>query len=241
VAPSSIKSGVVVYIHYTLKNPDGETLESSVGDDPMPYLHGAGNIVPGLEAALDGHAVGDRVAVLVPPEEGYGLRDDAGVKPVPRTAMPDVELVPGLALVAENDEGDRVPVWIHEVSGDTVTLDFNHPLAGATLDFTVDVVDIRDATEEELAQGCPAETMDDCCDCDDEDCEGCSGCDDGSCDDEDCDDEACGDESCEDCVDEGGADSGDESDERGESGKNLAGVKGGGCGCGCGGHSDDEG
>lgn len=176
MAPSSIKTGVVAYIHYTLKNLDGETIDSSAGDEPMPYLHGAGNVVPGLEAALDGHAVGDHIAVVVPPEEGYGLRDDSSVKEVPRSALPDIDVVPGLALVAEDDKGHRLPVWVHDVADDVVTLDFNHPLAGATLDFTVEVVDIRDATDDELAEGCPAETMDCDCNCSDEDCDGCSGC-----------------------------------------------------------------
>jgi FKBP-type peptidyl-prolyl cis-trans isomerase SlyD len=151
-----IADGKVVSIHYTLKDGEGEILDSSEGHDPLLYLHGAGNIVPGLERGLLGRTVGEDLEVIVGPDEGYGDRDPAAIRQVPRDAFPDdVELEAGMQFMAEAPDGDVRPVWIAEVEGDVVTVDFNHPLAGTTLHFAVKVAEIRDATAEETEHGHP--------------------------------------------------------------------------------------
>jgi FKBP-type peptidyl-prolyl cis-trans isomerase SlyD len=144
----------VVTIHYSLKNAAGEQLDSSQDGEPMAYLHGALNIVPGLESALDGKTVGTALDVVVAPKDGYGER---GPEPFPvgLDAFPeDMELAKGLQFVAEQD-GEMIPFWIDRVEETQVFIDPNHPLAGVELHFQVEVVAIRDATEEELEHGHP--------------------------------------------------------------------------------------
>ena len=144
----------VVSIHYTLTNNAGEVLDSSEGREPLGYLQGAGNIIPGLEKALLGKSAGDKLNVSIAPAEGYGLRDEAQVQVVPRAAFggaPDLE--PGMQFQARNPEGYVQVVTIVNVDGDNITLDGNHPLAGETLNFAVEVVEVRAASEEELAHG----------------------------------------------------------------------------------------
>jgi FKBP-type peptidyl-prolyl cis-trans isomerase SlyD len=143
----------VVSIHYTLKNGDGEMLDSSDGSDPLVYLHGAGNIVEGLEKALDGKAVGDKVIAVVPPAEGYGERSGPGPQPVPREAFTGVDVRTGMAIMAEDEGGAGIPLWVVAVESDRIMVDGNHPLAGETLHFDVEVVDVRDATTQELDHG----------------------------------------------------------------------------------------
>lgn len=143
----------VVHIHYTLKNISGELLDKSSSDEPLGYLHGAGNIIPGLENALDGKAAGDAVSVQVPPDEGYGTRDESLVQDVPRGAFEGVDTIePGMRFQAESDQGARV-IMVVAVTDDVVTVDGNHPLAGETLMFDVEVDAVRDATEVELEHG----------------------------------------------------------------------------------------
>lgn len=143
----------VVLIHYTLTSDGGETLDSSEGREPLGYLHGFGNIIPGLENALSGKQAGDKLKVTIAPEDAYGVREDALVQVVPRSAFgdaPDLEV--GMQFQARTPEGIRV-VTIVDVAGDDITLDGNHPLAGETLHFDVEVVEVRAATDEELAHG----------------------------------------------------------------------------------------
>jgi len=142
----------VVSFKYTLRNGDGELLESS-GDDAMLYLHGAGNIVPGLERALDGHEVGDAFEVDVPAAEGYGERVDGAVD-VPRSAFPDeVDVAEGMSFVAEGPDGEAFPLWVTKVTDETITAEPNHPLAGIDLRFSVEIIEVREATKEELEHG----------------------------------------------------------------------------------------
>jgi FKBP-type peptidyl-prolyl cis-trans isomerase SlyD len=143
----------VAYIHYTLTNDAGEVLDSSREAEPLAYLHGAGNIVPGLESALSGKQVGDRLNVKVAPAEGYGERDEALVQDVPRRAFQGIsEIKPGMAFTAQSNRG-AMRVVVTRVAGDMVTVDGNHPLAGETLNFDVEVTEVRPATEEELSHG----------------------------------------------------------------------------------------
>lgn len=139
----------VVSIQYILK-VEGEVVD----EGQLAYLHGHGNIVQGLERALDGLPVGAMLSVEVPPSEGYGDYDPDGQMVVERGAFPpDVEVVPGAQFYAENEEGQPLPIVVLDVNGDEVTVDSNHPLAGATLHFDVEITRIRWATETEIEHG----------------------------------------------------------------------------------------
>lgn len=148
-----ISANKVVSIHYTLKNDAGEVLDSSSGREPLSYLQGGGNIVPGLEKALEGKSTGEKVNVSVVPEEGYGPRHDGLMQEVPRDAFQGVEdIKPGMQFHAQGPQGPLV-VTVVEAGDDTVKVDGNHPLAGETLHFDVEVTDVREATDEEKEHG----------------------------------------------------------------------------------------
>lgn len=148
-----ISPNKVVSIHYTLKNDAGDVLDSSAGREPLAYLHGAGNIIPGLEKALEGKSSGEKMNVSVPPAEGYGERVDGLVQDVPRDAFQGVdEIQPGMQFHAQGPSGPMV-VTVKEVDEGSVKVDGNHPLAGETLHFDVEVAEVRDATAEEQEHG----------------------------------------------------------------------------------------
>ena len=143
----------VAYFHYTLTDSNGEVLDSSRDREPLAYLHGAGNIVPGLEKALLGKQPGDTLKVDVAPEEGYGARVDALVQQVPKSAFQGVEKIePGMQFQAESNMGP-VTVTVTEIEDDQVIVDGNHPLAGETLHFDVEITDVREASDEEATHG----------------------------------------------------------------------------------------
>jgi len=143
----------VVTLHYTLTDDEGTVLDKS-NDGSFLYLHGASNIIPGLENVLTGKHSGDELNVTVAPEEGYGERDDARREEVSRDMFPsDSEIKPGVQFHAEGPEGQMITVTVIDVSDDTVTIDGNHPLAGVQLNFDVKIIDIREATAEELEHG----------------------------------------------------------------------------------------
>lgn len=143
----------VVNIHYTLRNASGEVLDSSADREPLAYIHGNGNLVPGVEKALQGRKAGDKLSFEVAPVEGYGVRDDSLVQDVPRSAFEGVtELRAGMQFQADSNHGPRT-VLVTKVGPETVTVDGNHPLAGQTLHFDVEVTEVRAATEEELEHG----------------------------------------------------------------------------------------
>ena len=153
---STVTDGKIVIMHYTLKNAAGDVIDSSIGSEPLPYLQGANNIVVGLEKALAGSSVGDKKDVEVSPAEGYGDRQGPGPQPVPRDQFPEgVDLQPGMGFQAQSDNGQMMVVYIAKVDETTVWVDGNHPLAGETLFFSVEIVGIRDPSEEELAHGHP--------------------------------------------------------------------------------------
>ena len=141
-----------VTIHYTLKDDAGEVLDSSDGRDPLTYLHGVGSIVPGLEAALAGKGAGDTVTATLTPEEGYGQRDEEAIRNVPRRKLPAGKLAVGTQFRMQTEDGIAIGT-VMAIRGDYATVDLNHPLAGKTLHFDVTVVEVRDATEEELTHG----------------------------------------------------------------------------------------
>ncbi|MBK8975126.1 MAG: peptidylprolyl isomerase [Planctomycetes bacterium] len=149
-----VSAGKVVSIHYKLKLDDGEVVDSSEGSAPLSYLHGAGNIVVGLERALEGSAVGNEVSVAVAPGDGYGEHEDGLVQTVPRNAFPDgARLKPGITFQAVDEDDHAMIGTITEVQGDQITVDFNHPLAGETLHFEVTIAGVRDSTDEERKHG----------------------------------------------------------------------------------------
>lgn len=143
----------VVVIHYTLKNAEGQVLDSSSGGEPLAYIHGSGNIIPGLEEALEGKATGDRLQVSVAPEKGYGVHSPDLVQQVPKRAFQGIgQLQPGMRFTAQTEHGPR-QVVVTRVAGDMITVDGNHPLAGQTLEFEVEIAAVRDASQEELEHG----------------------------------------------------------------------------------------
>ena len=143
----------VVYIHYTLTNDAGEVLDSSRGNEPLAYLHGAGNIIAGLESALAGKQAGDKLNVRVEPSQGYGERDERLVQDVPRRAFEGIaEIQPGMSFQAQSNQGP-MRVVVTPRGRDMVTVDGNHPLAGEALNFDVEVTEVRDASQEELSHG----------------------------------------------------------------------------------------
>lgn len=149
----AIGTDSVVTIHYTLKDDAGAVLDQSGPGEPLAYLHGHGNIIPGLEKELTGKNAGDALTVKVPPAEGYGEYSKDLVQDVPRRALRGIkDVTTGMRLHTQTADGTRT-VTVTKMIGDMVTLDGNHPLAGQSLHFEVRIEEVRAATEEELAHG----------------------------------------------------------------------------------------
>ena len=143
----------VALLEYTLTDAAGEVMDTSEGGEPMAYIQGIGNLISGLEEELEGKSAGDELNATIPPEKGYGVRDDSLVQVLEKSVFQGVdELQVGMQFQAQSDNGTQM-IWITEISGDEVTVDANHPLAGETLTFDLKVVEVRDATEEELDHG----------------------------------------------------------------------------------------
>lgn len=148
-----IAAARVATFHYTLTDDDGNVIDSSKNASPLPYFHGGGNIVPGLEKALEGRKAGDTLNVDVQPEEGYGLRNDSLVQAVPRQAFQGIDTIePGMQFQAQGGAGPML-VTVVEVGDTEVKIDGNHPLAGKTLHFAIEVVDVRESTDDEKQTG----------------------------------------------------------------------------------------
>ena len=148
-----IAQNSVVAFHYTLTNDAGEVLDSSEGREPLTYLHGAGNIIPGLEKELEGRVAGDKLNVKVSPEEGYGEVQEQLLQEVPRDAFQGVESIePGMVFTAQT-QGGPVQLMVTGVEEDDITVDPNHPLAGKVLHFSGTVNEVREPTQEELDHG----------------------------------------------------------------------------------------
>jgi len=144
----------VVLMHYTLKNDAGDVIDSSDGADPLPFLQGHGNIIPGLESALEGSKVGDKLDVSIEPEEGYGLRIKDAIQEIPSSALQGVEEVKvGMQLQSQDKDGNAFLVTVTKIEDDKITVDGNHPLAGQTLHFSVSIESIRKAEAEEFSHG----------------------------------------------------------------------------------------
>jgi len=147
-----IEQDSVVSIHYTLTSDAGQVIDSSSGGDALTYLQGHGNLIPGLERELQGKQAGAKLKVRIAPADGYGERNDKLVQDVPRSAFGGADVKIGMQFHAESNQGHRT-VTIANVVGDVITVDGNHPLAGQHLNFDVEIVSVRAATDEELAHG----------------------------------------------------------------------------------------
>lgn|SRR5690606_26775009 len=151
--PEIVQDDVVVELQYKLWS-DGELVEESEEDDPLVYLHGYDNIIPGLERALHGLRVGDEKDITVTPDEAYGSRDPENVEEVSLTDLPlDFTPEEGMVLEVQDEDGNVYVAQVQQVTEETVTLDFNHPMAGKTLRFQVRITNLREPTEEELDHG----------------------------------------------------------------------------------------
>ena len=145
---------LVVTIHYTLTDESGEIIDSSEGAEPLAYLHGAGNLIPGLERELVAKTAGASLKTTIAPEDGYGELHPELIETVPREAFEGVEKIEaGMAFEAEGSDGQARRIVVKEVSDEGIIIDGNHPLAGVELTFDVQVVDVREASEEEIAHG----------------------------------------------------------------------------------------
>ena len=143
----------VVTLHYTLTDNEGTVIDKSE-DGSFAYLHGASNIIPGLENALTGKTAGDELTVSVSPEDAYGSRDEAMLQQVPKNMFEDAgQIAVGTQFHAQGPNGEMLVVTVMEVQDEHVIVDGNHPLAGVDLNFDVKIVDVRDASEEEIAHG----------------------------------------------------------------------------------------
>jgi len=148
-----ITEKLVASIEYTLTDDKGEVIDTSEGKAPLTYLHGAGALIPGLESQLEGKGAGDAFKTRIDPADGYGERHEEMVQEVPREQLPaEMDIVPGMQFQAQGPQGVQV-VTVVSIEGDTVKMDGNHPLAGVALNFDVKIVEVREATAEELEHG----------------------------------------------------------------------------------------
>lgn len=148
-----IADGKVVSLNYKL-TVDGEEIARTEPGEPMDYLHGVGEILPGLEAALTGKKAGDTFNITLAPEDAYGDYDEEDVEEIDRSDIPNAdELEVGMVVEVEDEDGYSYTAQVAEISDDVVVLDFNPPLAGKTLTYDVEVLAVRDATAEELEHG----------------------------------------------------------------------------------------
>ena len=149
-----VGNNLVVSMHYTLTDNEGNIIDSSEGQEPLAFLHGAGNIIPGLEKALVGKVEGDTLKVSIEPEEGYGVVDETLIQTVDKGVFQGVETVEvGMGFESQAPDGAVHHIVVKAVEGDNVTIDANHPLAGVALNFDVEIVEIRIPSEEETSHG----------------------------------------------------------------------------------------
>jgi FKBP-type peptidyl-prolyl cis-trans isomerase SlyD len=173
----NIADKLYVAIEYTLTLESGQEIDKSPAGEPLGFIAGTGQIIPGLEKALMGRAAGDNAKLVVEPEDAYGLVKDELFQEIPQSEFPsDVEVKPGMAFEAQGPNGPFM-ITVSKINDDTVTVDLNHPMAGKQLHFDVNVIEVREPSAEELAQ--VAASMSSACGCgsDSEDADSCgSGC-----------------------------------------------------------------
>ncbi len=151
---ATIEQNSAVSFHYTLKDAEGTVIDQSQEGQPLAYLHGHSNIIPGLEKQLEGKSAGEKLVAVVEPAEAYGEYQEEGVQEVPRENFQGVDNIEvGMQFQSQTTDGGMMLVTVKEVTDSTVTVDANHPLAGKQLTFDVEIAEVRSATEEELAHG----------------------------------------------------------------------------------------
>jgi len=149
----NISKNKVVQIHYTLKDKEGQVLDTSANSDPLAYIHGIGALIPGLESELEGKSEGDKLLAVIEPEDAYGEWDAGKEHVVSKDGFRgDEELTTGMRVQVDTGQGHAVAV-VTKIDGNAVTLDLNHPLAGMTLHFDVEIMGVREATAEEIDHG----------------------------------------------------------------------------------------
>ncbi len=148
-----ITKNTVVSLEYTLKNNEGMVLDSSVGREPLVYLHGVGALIPGLENKLEGAETGAKMNIEIQPEEGYGKSNPDMIHIVPKSGFQgDDEMQEGMQVQVETENGPLIAT-VTKIAGEDVTLDLNHPLADMILHFDVEIKDLREATADEISHG----------------------------------------------------------------------------------------
>jgi FKBP-type peptidyl-prolyl cis-trans isomerase SlyD len=150
----NIANNTVVTIHFTVCSSDGTQIDTSRNGEPMVFLQGSHFMIEGLEDELEGKTDGDKFVTDIPPKHAYGERHEELVQAVPKTMFENMEINPGMTFRATTDDGEQ-SVMIIDVNDDDVIIDGNHPLSGLTLNFDVEVLEVREATEEEIAHGHP--------------------------------------------------------------------------------------
>jgi FKBP-type peptidyl-prolyl cis-trans isomerase SlyD len=143
ITEAQIREGSQVALEYTLSDENGAVIESNKGKQPLNYIHGKSQIIPGLEKELSGMKVGEEKKIQVKPEEGYGPVNPEAFQEISKDKLPPEALKVGTMLMAQGSQGQGVPVRVHEIKDTTVIMDFNHPMAGKTLSFDVKVAEIK--------------------------------------------------------------------------------------------------
>jgi FKBP-type peptidyl-prolyl cis-trans isomerase SlyD len=144
----------VITIEYSLKDANTqEKLDSNVGGEPLKFISGTGQIIPGLENELIKMEIGAKKNIIVKPEDGYGKINQEAIQTLPKEQFADIELETGMTLYGTSEDGQTIQVIVKSFNDNEVTIDYNHPMAGRTLDFAVEILEIRDATEEEIQTG----------------------------------------------------------------------------------------
>jgi len=159
-----IEENKIVSIEYTLfNNETSEVLDKNSKDTPLEFLSGKGNIVSGLDKGLLGLGLGDTTTVIVEPKDAYGEYNKDSIEEIPKEQFEGIELSEGMTLYAKDAEGKSIPALVSSIGSENIIMDYNHPLAGKTLKFEVEILDIVDATNEEIEMGAPAPKGGGCC------------------------------------------------------------------------------
>ena len=160
----AIETNQVVSIQYEVRS-DNEVVDSNMGGEPLVFMFGKGQIIPGLENGLKEMGIGEKADILVKPEDAYGIYNPEALQELPKEQFAGIELQEGMTLYGQGEDGGTVQVSVKEIKDESVVIDFNHPLAGKELMFTVTLNSVRDATADEAMTGVPAENQvdDGCC------------------------------------------------------------------------------
>ncbi len=158
----AIEETQIVSLEYELRT-DGEVVDSNLGKDPLVFMFGKSQIIPALEDGIKNMQTGERADILIKAPDAYGEYDADATQELPIEQFADIELEVGMSLYGQSEDGSRTQVVVKEIGSDAIIIDFNHPLAGKDLMFSVGISDVRDATPEEINAGAPSTSSDGCC------------------------------------------------------------------------------